>query len=260
LVQNSTFAKGFDVTHNLAILCCLLLSAVSVFAQEKESQTSAPSETEMTSIFNGKDLTGWNGDPRLWSVKDGVIHGETTTENAAAGNTFLIWKDGNTKDFELRLSFRCNATNNSGIQYRSKHITEGNVSNKWVVRGYQHEIRNEEDFPSVAGFIYDEGGSRGRICLVGEKVRWESDGKKVDDKKLITADQFKELFKLDDWNDVVIIAKGTHIQHYMNDHLILDFLDLDSNKALTDGILALQLHAGAPMWVEFKDIRIKELK
>ena len=72
----------------------------------------------MKSIFNGKDLKGWNGDPKLWSVKDGAIRGETTEANKANGNTFIIWEDGTLKDFELRLSFRCNATNNSGIQYR----------------------------------------------------------------------------------------------------------------------------------------------
>ena len=111
----------------------------------------APPETkDMQVLFNGKDLTGWDGNPELWTVKEGVIHGETTEEKKADGNTFLIWKDGVTKDFELRLSFRCNATNNSGIQYRSKHITEGKTGNAWVVRGYQHELRNESQLPHVA--------------------------------------------------------------------------------------------------------------
>jgi hypothetical protein len=213
----------------------------------------------MKSLFNGKDLAGWDGDPRLWSVKDGAIRGETTEENPANGNTFIIWQDGTVKDFDLRLSFRCNATNNSGIQYRSKHITDGNVRNKWVVRGYQHEIRNETKLPSVAGFIYDEGGKRGRICLVGEKAVWEEDGKKVTG-TLIDAAGYQKLFKLDDWNDVVIIAQGSHIQHYLNGRLILDCTDKHPELALTEGVLALQLHAGKPFWVEFKDIRIREIE
>lgn len=221
----------------------------------------APAEpAEMKSIFNGKDLTGWDGDPKLWSVKDGVIHGETTAENPAKGNTFIIWKDGTTKDFELRLSFRCNAANNSGIQYRSKHITEGKVGNQWVVRGYQHELRNETQLPNVGGFIYDEGGKRGRICLVGEEATWEADGKKLVKSDLIDAEGFKKLFKLDDWNDVIIIAKGNHIQHYLNGTLILDFKDNNPELALKEGVLALQLHAGKPMWAEFKNIRIREIK
>ena len=233
--------------------------AVNAFAAD--APQVAPAEpADMKRIFNGKDLTGWDGDPRLWSVRDGAIRGETTAENPANGNTFLIWKDGATKDFELRLSFRCSAANNSGIQYRSKHITDGKVRNKWVVRGYQHEIRNEVTLPSVSGFIYDEGGKRGRICLVGEKATWGEDGKKQVTGTLIDAEEFKKLFKLDDWNDVVIIAKGNRIQHYLNNRLILDFTDNDPQLALREGILALQLHAGKPLWVEFKDIRIRQIK
>jgi 3-keto-disaccharide hydrolase len=214
----------------------------------------------MQSLFNGKDLTGWDGDPKLWSVKDGVIHGETTEGNPASGNTFIIWKDGQTKDFDLRFTFRCTNTNNSGVQYRSKHITEGNVRNQWVVRGYQHELRNETKLPSVAGFIYDEGGGRGRLCLVGEQAVWGADGKKEVTATLIDQAGYEKLFKLDDWNDVVIIAKGNRIQHYLNGTLILDFTDNDPSRALTQGVLALQLHAGKPMWAEFKNIRLKEIK
>lgn len=221
----------------------------------------APAEDPgMVKIFNGKDLTGWDGDPRLWSVKDGVIHGETTEANAASGNTFLIWKDGKTTDFELRLSFRCNATNNSGIQYRSRHITDGKPRNQWVVRGYQHELRNEKMFPNISGFIYDEGGKRGRICLVGEKGSWDKDGKKTESKDLVNQEAWNSLFRVDDWNDVIIRARGNHIQHYMNGRLILDFHDNDPSLALSEGVLALQLHAGKPMWTEFRDIRIIALK
>ena len=245
----------------MMIRCTLLLSILCVGSGlcMAESPATAPAEMPgMKTLFNGKDLTGWDGDPRLWSVNEGVIHGETTKENAAAGNTFLICKDVTTKDFELRLSFRCNATNNSGIQYRSRHITDGKPSNAWVVRGYQHEIRNENKLPNVSGFIYDEGGKRNRICLAGEQATWEADGKKVMNDKLIDADGFQKLFKLDEWNDVMIIAKGNHIQHYLNNTLILDFTDNHPELALKEGILALQLHAGAPMWAEFKNIRIRD--
>ncbi len=243
---------------------CLTFVAVTLFISATlaaEGPQLAPAEpAEMTCIFNGKDLTGWDGDPNLWSVKDGVIHGETTPENPAKGNTFLVWKDGVTKDFEVRLSFRCSAANNSGIQYRSKHITEGNPRNKWVVRGYQHEIRNELALPSVSGFIYDEGGKRGRICLVGEKATWGEDGKKKVNETVIDAEAYRKLFKLDDWNEVAIIAQGPHIQHYLNNVLVLDFTDHDPQLALREGVLALQLHAGKPFWVEFKDIRIKAIE
>lgn len=241
------------------LLTLLALSCASTLAAEDASPTVPPEPTGMKALFNGQNLTGWDGDPRLWSVRDGVIHGETTPENVAMGNTFIIWKDGVLKDFDLRLSFRCNATNNSGIQYRSKHITDDNVRNKWVVRGYQHEIRNEVKFPNTSSFIYDEGGKRGRICQVGEVVTWETDGKKVLKSDLIDQAEFEKLFKLDDWNDVAIIARGNRIQHYLNGRLILDFTDSDPALALKEGILALQLHAGKPMWAEYRNIRLKDL-
>lgn len=247
--------------RHLALVAILLVPMIAA----AEPIKAPPEESGMEVLFNGKDLTGWDGDPRLWSVKDGVIHGETTEANPAKGNTFLICKDLTLRDFELRLSFRCNATNNSGIQYRSKHITE-NVGNKWVVRGYQHELRNEVKFPNTSSFIYDEGGKRGRICLVGEQATWEPDDTKKEGKKVVAKsdliDQagFEKLFKLDDWNDVVIIGKGNNIKHYLNGQLILDFTDNHPELALKEGILAVQLHAGKPMWAEFKNVRVRTLK
>lgn len=241
---------------NLRTLSLIAIVSCTYLLQTNRCTAQLPEESGMTKIFNGEDLKGWDGDPRLWSVKDGVIHGETTAENATKGNTFLMFEDRDIKDFELRLSFRCNAANNSGIQYRSKHATDEKTKNKWVVRGYQHEIRNEVDFPNISGFIYGEGLGRGRICLVGEKAVIENGKKKVLE-TLIDQEGFKKLFKLDDWNEVVIIAKGNHVQHYMNGSLILDFTDAE-DTALTEGLIALQLHAGKPMWAEFKDIRLKQ--
>ena len=253
------FSLGFSslTLSSVLSLSFALFCMTVVHADDAAKTATVAGEAQV--LFNGKDLTGWSGDPRLWSVRDGVIHGETTSENVAKGNTFLIWQGGNVKDFELTLSFRCNATNNSGIQYRSKHITEGKVGNEWVVRGYQHEIRNQNKFPDVSGFIYDEGGKRGRICAAGEKAEWNADGKKSLG-KLIDQEAFQKLMKLDDWNEVRIVAKGNHIQHYLNGTLTLDFTDNHPELALSEGVIALQLHAGNPMFAEFKDIQLKTIE
>lgn len=221
-----------------------------------------PEPAGMVQLFNGKDLVGWDGDPRLWSVKDGVIRGETTNENPAKGNTFIIWKGNDQvpavlKDFELRLSFRVSGTNNSGVQYRSKHIADAK-NNPWVVRGYQAEVRNEKKLPNTAGFIYDEGGKRGRLVLVGEKVVWES-GKKNVVGQVGDVSAFLESIKPDGWNEYVIIAKGNNIQQFVNGIQTVDFTDNDPQLALKEGIIALQLHAGQPMWVEFKEVRVKRM-
>lgn len=259
---SASFCSRFHPERNhmnrlLVLMPFFVFTILSVTVAEPVA--APPEPKDMKVIFNGKDLSGWDGDPKLWSVKDGAIRGETTPQKKARGNTFLIWQGGKTKDFELRLSFRCNATNNSGIQYRSKRDANKSI---WRVRGYQHEIRNQNKLPSVSGFIYDEGGlagGRGRTCMVGEKAICGEDGKKKVIGTLITAEEYAKLFKLDKWNDVIIIAKGHHIQHYMNGRLVLDFTD-HHPKSLTDGVLALQLHAGKPMWVEFKDIRIRAIK
>src|SRR5579862_4143965 len=85
-------------------LMLVAVSSVALNAVAADTPQIAPNEpSDMRSLFNGKDLTGWDGDPRLWSVKDGALHGETTAESPAHGNTFIIWKDGLTKDFDLRL-------------------------------------------------------------------------------------------------------------------------------------------------------------
>lgn len=222
-------------------------------------QDEAPEFSNFKAIFNGQDLSGWEGDSRLWSVRDGVLRGETTESNVAKGNTFLIWNGGSQTNFVLRVTFRCNATNNSGIQYRSKHITDSSASNAWVLRGYQHELRNEIEFPDVSGFIYDEGGKRGRICLAGEKGAWGTDGKTVLG-IVLSEDEFKSTFKLNDWNEVLIVANGNNIRHYMNGKLILDFTENEPRLTLSEGVIGLQLHAGKPMWVEFKDIQLGVLE
>jgi hypothetical protein len=167
------------MTRTIGLFASTLLlvttSAALVAEDATKGQSAVPKEPEgMVQLFDGKVLDGWNGDPKLWSVKDGVIRGETTEQNPAKGNTFLIWTGGTVKDFELRLSFRVSDTNNSGIQYRSTHVKDG-AKNEWVVKGYQAEVRVDNSLP---GFIYDEGGTRGRMCAVGEKAVWGPTGRR----------------------------------------------------------------------------------
>jgi hypothetical protein len=87
---------------------------------------------------------------------------------------------------------------------------------------------------------------------------WEQGSKKVVG-QCINAEEFATLFRLNDWNDAVIVAQGNRIKHYLNGRLILDFTDNDPDLALREGVLALQLHAGKPMWAEFKNIKLREL-
>jgi len=221
----------------------------------------AADEEGFEAIFNGKDLTGWDGDLRLWSVKDGVIRGETTKENPAHGNTFCVWRGGKLKDFILKIKFRI-ANGNSGIQYRSKE------HGKWRINGYQAEIENN---PGKVGFLYHEGG-RGWLVNVGDFMIIDEGGKKNVVSKVADVKALKEAgyYKMKDWNEYIIIAQGNYLRHYLNGYPTMALIDNDKvtdpadpkdrKGSIREGLLALQIHAGAPMVVEFKDISIRHLK
>lgn len=200
-------------------------------------------------IFNGQDLTGWDGNPDFWSVRDGAITGQTTAEKPTKGNTFIIWRQGELDDFELRLKFRI-VGGNSGIQYRSKDY--GN----WVAGGYQADFAAGSTFN---GILYEERG-RGILTLCGEKSVIGSDGKKqvtgatCDEKEMIAA------LKKEDWNDYTVICQGNHLVQKINGFTTVDVTDEQVDKRALSGILALQLHAGLPMTVQFKDIQLKRLQ
>ncbi len=218
-------------------------------------------QTDWQWIFNGKDLTGWDGDLRLWSVKDGAIHGQTTKEKPARGNTFIVWRGGKLKDFELKLKFRIQ-NGNSGVQYRSKEV------DKWVISGYQAEVCNSQ--PQV-GFLYHEKG-RARLVNVGDIMVIDKDGKKNVIGKVSDKDELIKTgyYKMKDWNEYTIIAQGNHLKHFLNGYPTIELIDndrvtdpddpKDRRGAAREGVLALQIHAGPPMVVEFKDIRKRDLK
>ncbi len=212
-------------------------------------------------LFNGNDLSGWDGNPKLWSVRDGAITGQTTKENPAKGNTFLIWKGGDVTDFELRFSYKIVANNtvgfaNSGVQYRSKVVNPTN----WVVGGYQADF---EAGTTYSGILYDEAGvagGRGIMAKRGEKVAWGSDCKSQTTGTVGKSEDIQAGIHKEDWNEYVVVAKGNHLVHSINGRTTVDVTDECEAKRLTSGVLALQLHAGEPMTVQFKNFRIKTLK
>jgi len=235
--------------------------AVLGLAASLAAAAETPGEEGFETIFNGKDLTGWDGDARLWSVKDGVIRGETTKENPAPGNTFCVWRAGKLRDFVLKIKFRLQ-NGNSGIQYRSKE------HDKWRINGYQAEVENN---PGKVGFLYHEGG-RGWLVNVGDFMMIDEEGKKNVVSKVSDVKAIKEAgyYKMKDWNEYIIIAQGNFLRHYINGYPTMALIDNDKatdpadpkdrKGSIREGVLALQIHAGAPMVVEFKDIRIRHLK
>jgi uncharacterized protein (TIGR03067 family) len=226
---------------------------LTVTALTQLSLAALAAEEGFKSLFNGKDLTGWEGNTDLWSVKDGTITGVTLADPKLTHNTFLVYKGGDVADFELRLSYRIVA-GNSGIQYRSKVHSQG--AQGPIVGGYQADF---EAGKTYSGILYEERG-RGILAQRGQKtVIKEADGKtKVEVVgEIAKSDDIQAKIKHEDWNDYVVIAKGNHLQHFINGQQTVDVVDEQSDKGAKSGILALQIHVGPPMTVQFKNIRIK---
>ena len=246
----------------------VIAADVTPSAAEVPKPSAPPEPSDMVPMFDGRTLNGWDGDPRLWSAKDGVIRGETTKENAAKGNTFLIWKETEPGDFELRLTFRLDpnktGVGNSGVQYRSKHLSDQRETNDWVLSGYQAEIAN---LPGKDGFLYHERGPSERhrkdngtplyLALVGEKAVIGEDGLSHPVGNLGDKAAIGSTYHTSDWNDYVIIARGNHLQHFINGVQTIDVVDNDPKGSAKSGLIGFQIHAGQPMLVEFKNPRIK---
>jgi len=210
-------------------------------------------EKGFETIFDGKTLKGWNGDPKFWSVKDGAITGKTTKENPTKGNTFIIW-EGKTGNFDLRLDYKI-IGGNSGIQYRS---FKADGPDEWRIGGYQADFEAGDTF---SGICYGER-FRGILSLRGKKTTLTvgDDGKLKKEVEEFAKDaDIAKAIKKEDWNSYRIVARNFNLSHYINDVKTTQVVDHDRKTRRADGLLALQLHAGPPMTVQFKYIRIKEL-
>jgi Domain of Unknown Function (DUF1080) len=202
-------------------------------------------------LFNGKDLTGWAGNTKLWSVEDGVITGKA---NHTDETKILILKGGTVGDFELTLKYKM-VGGNSGIQYRSKLKGDGAFGP--IVAGYQADF---EAGKTYSGILYEEQG-RGILALRGQKTKIVPDAEGKKHKVEITgsvgdSNEIQAAIKNEDWNEYKVVAKGNHLQHFINGKQTVDVTDEHAGAA-KDGILALQIHVGGPMTVQFKDIVLK---
>jgi hypothetical protein len=250
-------SRSFDALWIAALLCLPAATGCRQPAAPGASSARSDLPGGFASLFNGKDLAGWQGDPGLWSVKDGAITGQTTAEHPAGHNTFLIWTNGTVADFELRCAFRVQPGDsrgfaNSGIQYRSRVLDPAT----WVVGGYQADM---EAGPNYSGILYEEACTRGIMAARGEKVVWDKEGRKQVVGSLGSAAEIGAAIRQGDWNEYRILAQGNHLQHFINGRQTVDVTDDCEAKRAGSGVLALQLHAGPPMMVQFKDLKLKRL-
>jgi putative membrane-bound dehydrogenase-like protein len=222
------------------------------------SASAADAPAGFRALFNGTDLTGWSGEPGRWSVEDGVITGSTTADNPLKQNTFLVWQgqgpDGFAPDnFELRLKYRFQSGGNSGIQVRSLVL---DAVHPWCVGGYQYDLSPGGD---IDGLLYEERSRRGLGILPGNAAVIALDGRRWRTGVLADDPQLRAIHRKNEWNEAGIRAVGNRIEFTKNGEKVLEVVDWDSAHRRLSGVIALQLHVGGPMKVQFTDIWLKDL-
>lgn len=212
------------------LLAVALVAVLSAWGQPNQLTESEVAEGYML-LFDGNSLEGWDGDPSLWSVRDGAIVGSSDGRTVTA-NTFLIYQEP-FDDFVLRLEVRLR-NGNSGVQFRSQHMPGPG----WVVHGYQADLSDAGE-RSAWGNFYEEKG-RGRGMMATPDEGWQ---------------RAKEVVRPRDWNRYEIRAEGNSVRLTLNGKVTFEGTD---DKA-PSGIIAIQLHSGPGMLVECRSIRIKPL-
>lgn len=215
-----------------------------LFSTEVFLKRFGETDPDFQPIFNGKDLTGWDGDPKTWHVKDGAI-----SCSGKAGNTWLIWRGGELEDFELRLQFR-HLSGNSGVQVRSIE------DKKWSVVGYQAEIAaqtkmglwHQSKAPEKYRFALSNAGEKGHIARDGVKTLT----------RFAPAEKVRQAFRPGEWNEMVIVGQGPKLIQTVNGVVLSELVDLDAKHATGKGLLAFQDH-GKGTVVQFRNIRLKQL-
>jgi hypothetical protein len=223
-----------------------------------------PDADGFIAMFNGKDLTNWEGLEDVWKVRDGAIEG--TQIGKTSKQTFLIFSPSraDTKkfaNFELRLKFKWIDTKNgySGVQIRSKIINE----KIFQLAGYQADLDTAHQY---TGVIYNEengaGKGKGRTGVLarrGEKVKLDAADKRSVEALSKSSKELAKAVKLQDWNEYIILADGPHLSTTINGELMTDLVD-ESPQAVKEGMIGLQMHITNTQTIQFKDIKIKLLK
>jgi hypothetical protein len=210
-------------------------------------EAAAPTPPEgFRAVFNGRDLTGWGGSPKYWSVEDGCLTGKA--DGTLTYNRFLTWRGGTVRNFELRVKVQVSPGGNSGVQYRG---TERPDLGESVVTGYQCDV--VADRPDYNGMLYEERGRR-ILAHTGERVVIDAKGQ-----PWVVGRLPLKAFPAGEWHDYRVLAEGNHHRHWIDGHPTVDVIDLDEAGRKLDGVLAVQVHVGPPMTIRYKDFFLKAL-
>jgi Domain of Unknown Function (DUF1080) len=220
-------------------------------AASSTDSASLKEKDGFVNLFDGKTFTGWQGDTAYWRIDNGEFIGEEHPDKMLKNNTFLIWRGGTPGDFEFKAEYRISGGGNSGVQYRSEELKDIPLA----LKGYQADIDGANQY---TGQNYEERG-RGFLAMRGQKVNLEPNVKPIITDSLGNADSLKTHIKdSTQWNEVHIIAKGNHMQHYINGTLMSDAIDNDTTARKMTGVIGLQMHVMPYMKVEYRNIRLKQ--
>jgi len=207
-------------------------------------------EEGFAQMFDGKTMNGWDADTGYWRVENGALVGEVTPAKPLKNNTFIIWRGGTPGDFEFKAEYKINAEGNSGVQYRSEELKD--IAH--ALKGYQADIDGANTY---TGQNYEERG-RGFLAMRGQIVELKTGEKPIILDSLGTSDSLKGLIKVNDWNEIHIVAKGYNYKHYINGVLMSEATDNDSTNRKMSGVLGMQVHVMPSMKVEYRNLRIKQ--
>lgn len=216
------------------------------YPEASAAVTVRPGPDGFVSLFNGRNLNGWEGDSELWSVKDGAITG--VADGTLKYNRFLTWKGSTIRNFDLRVQVKVSPGGNSGIQYRGTSRPDLGLD---VVTGYQCDV--VANTPQYNGMLYEERGRR-ILSHTGEKVVVDTEGQ-----PWVVGELPVQEFAPGEWHDYRVLVRGNHHQHWIDGHPTADLIDLDENGRALEGVLAVQVHVGPEMAIQYKDFRIKHL-
>lgn len=205
-----------------------------------------PDAEGFVSLFDGKSLRGWEGDPQYWSVEEGAITGKT--DGSLKMNRFLTWTGSTIRNFELVVQVKVTAGGNSGIQYRGQSRPEVDLD---IVSGYQCDV--VADNPDYNGMLYEERGRR-ILSHTGEKVIVDREGQ-----PWVVGAMEKKVFAPEEWHEYRLLVEGNHHRHWINGHPTADLIDLDPKGRALEGVLAVQVHVGPAMKIQYKEFKIRHL-
>jgi len=242
-------------------------TAMTLYAALIVALGCAAAVAQERSLFNGKDLAGWDGAPGWWRVEDGAITGESTAEKPCKKCNYLIWKGGQPADFELTVDFRISKNANSGIHFRSQALPD------WDASGYQADMTGDGGLVGV--IYYHKGGIHEFLARRGERATFAPVGapkvhsalgkfEPAGERRVETLGDPKTLlkgFKVGDWNTYRIVCRGPEIRLYLNGVLVSQATDQYPPRAVSRGVIGFQMHPGhGPTKIQFKNIILKELK